>query len=144
MILASVRPRPVLVLAIAAIAVILYALITLFSALPGSAATAARSLPADPPVDAKMAGLTIINRTIAPRATTTKGFNGFQTVTVAAPAGKKVLQGFATLSGGQTGSVVIQSTRTVTAKRFVVQLIFPGSQGKPGKLYVQVQLVPRQ
>ena len=108
------------------------------------AAPAPRSLPANPPVDANLAGLTVISRRLAPRPTTTRGVNGFQTVTIAAPAGKTVLQGFATLSGGQTGSVVIESTRTVAGRRFVVRLVFPGTQGTPGRLYVQVQLMPRR
>ena len=147
MIVVSVRPRPALLLAITAIAVILFGLLTLFSArsaVAGGAAPAARSLPANPPVDANLAGLTVISRRLAPRPTRTRGVNGFQTVTIAAPAGKTVLQGFATLSGGQTGSVVIASTRTVAGRRFVVQLVFPGTQGTPGKLYVQVQLMPRR
>jgi hypothetical protein len=144
-IIASVRRRRVPV-AITAVVVSAFALFTVLSAAPpvaGSGAIAARSLPANPPVDANLAGLTVISKTIAPKPTTTRGFNGFQTVTIAAPAGKTVLQGFATLSGGQTGSVVIQSTKTVGGRRFVVQLVFPGTQGTPGKLYVQVQLVPR-
>lgn len=145
--LSNIRPhlRPGLVVALALLAAGVYAVVTLVVAGPADgAASAARSLPTNPPGDAKAAGLTVVNKTVAPNPTSTKGFDGFQTVTVAAPAGKTVLQGFATLSGGDTGSVLIQSTKTIAGKRFVVQLIFPGEQGKAGTLHIQVQLLPRQ
>ena len=100
------------------------------------------TMPAAPPTDAKAATLTVINRTISPNPTSSKGFDGFQTVTVKAPAGKEVLQGFATLSGGLTGSVIITSTQA-TLKQYVVKLKFPGEQGTAGKLYVRVQLTPK-
>jgi hypothetical protein len=109
----------------------------------GGAVAAASSLPAAPPTDASLAKMTVINRTISPAPTSSRGFNGYQTVTVAAPAGKTVLQGFATLSGGQTGSVVIKSTQATSAK-YVVKLVFPGEQGTPGKLHVRVQLLPKE
>jgi hypothetical protein len=101
------------------------------------------SLPANPPTDASAAKLTVINRTVTPAPTSNRGFDGFQTYTVNAPAGKTVLQGFATLSGGQTGSVVILSTQATPAK-YVVKLKFPGEQGRPGKLHVRVQLLPKE
>ena len=105
------------------------------------AATSSSSLPAAPPTDAKLAGMTIVNKTVTPNPTTTKGFDGYQTYVVKAPKGKVVLQGFATLSGGQNGSVVIRSTQT-TNKQFTVKLVFPGEQGVQGKLHVRVQLMP--
>jgi hypothetical protein len=103
---------------------------------------ASNSLPANPPTDASLAKLTVINKTVSPAPTSNRGFDGFQTYTVKAPSGKTVLQGFATLSGGQTGSVVITSTQA-TAKQFSVKLKFPGEQGTPGKLHVRVQLLPK-
>ena len=103
---------------------------------------ASGSMPANPPSDASLAKLTTINRTIKPAPTSNKGFDGFQTVTVKAPSGKVVLQGFATLSGGQTGSVIITSTHA-TPKQYTVKLKFPGDQGTPGKLYVRVQVLPK-
>jgi hypothetical protein len=105
-------------------------------------AAAAVALPSNPPTDAKAAKLTTITKTIKPAPTSNKGFNGFQTVIVRPPSGRQVLQGFAALSGGQTGSVLIRSTRTF-ANRFVVNLIFPGEQGTPATLHVLVQTVPR-
>jgi hypothetical protein len=103
---------------------------------------AAGTLPAAPPTDASAAGLTVVNKTVKANPKTFKGFNAFQTYTYTAPAGKSVLQGFATISGGNTGSVVITSTRS-TPGRFTVDLEYPGEQGKPGKISVRVQLVPR-
>ena len=108
----------------------------------GAVAATGPSLPAGPPSDASQAGMTVINRTITPAPTRSRGFNGFQTVTVKAPRGKTVLQGFATLSGGLTGSVVIRSTRATSGK-YVVNLVFPGEQGRAGKLHVRVQLLPK-
>ena len=100
------------------------------------------TMPAAPPTDAKAASLTYLNRTITPNPTRFKGFNAFQTVTVQAPRGKVLLQGFATISGGNTGSVIITSTKS-TPRRYTVELEFPGEQGTNGKLNVRLQLVPR-
>jgi hypothetical protein len=111
-------------------------------ALVAGGAAAAVALPSNPPTDARAAKLTVITRTIKPAPTSNRGFNGFQTVIVRPPAGRNVLQGFATMTGGQTGSVLIRSTRTF-ANRFVVNLIFPGEQGTPGTLHVLVQTLPR-
>jgi hypothetical protein len=109
----------------------------------GAAATGAgSSLPTTRPKDAAAANLTVVQKTFTPKPTKTVGLNGFETMTVRAPSGKRVLQGFATIAGGNTGSVLIRSTRA-SASAFVVSLSFPGEQGTPGKLYVQVQLTPR-
>ena len=100
------------------------------------------TMPAAPPTDASAAKLTVVNKTVKANPTRFKGFNAFQTYTFQAPSGKAVLQGFATISGGQTGSVVITSTRA-TPRAFTVELEYPGEQGTPGKINVRVQLVPR-
>jgi hypothetical protein len=100
------------------------------------------TMPAAPPSDASAAGLTVVNRTVAANPTRFRGFNAFQTYTYKAPSGRAVLQGFATISGGNTGSVVITSTKA-TPRQFTVELEFPGEQGTPGKINVRVQLVPR-
>lgn len=100
------------------------------------------TMPAAPPSDASAANLTVVNRTVAANPTRFRNFDAFQTYTYRAPAGKAVLQGFATISGGNTGSVVITSTRA-TPRAFTVELEYPGEQGTPGKINVRVQLVPR-
>ena len=87
------------------------------ASIAGGAVAATSSLPTNPPSDASLAKMTYINKTVTPAPTSYKGFDGYQTYVVKAPAGKTVLQGFATLSGGQTGSVVIRSTQT-TATQF--------------------------
>jgi hypothetical protein len=127
--------RAVLPLAAAAIAVVVAA--------PAAARTAADTLPAKPPIDARAAKLTVVTKTFTPAPVTTKGFTGFQTITLKAPAGKAIVQGFATLSGGNAESVIIRSTQTVGGTRFVVTLEFPGEQGSPGRLTVMLQLIPR-
>ena len=131
----SLAARAVLPLAAAAIAVVVAA--------PAAARTAADTLPAKPPIDARAAKLTVVTKTFAPAPVTTKGFTGYQTITLKAPAGKAIVQGFATLSGGNAESVIIRSTQTVGANRFVVKLEFPGEQGSPGRLTVMLQLIPR-
>jgi hypothetical protein len=105
---------------------------------PNDALTA---MQAGPPTDYRQAGMRFTNLTISPSPTSNRGFDGFQTVRVSAPPGLTVLQGFATLSKGLTGSVVITSTKTFP-KRYVVNLKFPGNQGTPGKLRVKVQFLP--
>jgi hypothetical protein len=125
------------------------ALVGLAAALVAGAATAfvatgasGGSMPAANPIDARQAALKVINRTITPAPTTTRGFTGFQTVTIRPPSQYVVLQGFATISGGNTESVIITST-SATPARYQVKLRFPGEQGKPGKLHVRVQLMPK-
>ncbi len=112
------------------------------ASIAGGAVAATSSLPTNPPSDASLAKMTYINKSLVPQPKTFKGFDGFLTYTVKAPAGKSVLQGFATLSGGQTGSVIITSTQA-TATQYTVKLKFPGQQGTPGKLSVRVQLLPK-
>ena len=126
------------------------ALAGLVAALAAGAATAyvatgaggGSSMPAANPVDAKAAAMKVITRTISPNPTTTRGFTGFQTVTIRPPSRYVVLQGFATISGGNTESVIITST-SATPARYQVKLRFPGEQGKSGKLHVKVQLMPK-
>ena len=113
------------------------------ASIAGVAVAATSSLSTNPPTDAAIAKMTFINKTVTPSPTSSQGFNGYQTYVVKAPKGKVVLQGFATLSGGLTGSVVIRSTQT-TPSQYTVKLVFPGEQGKAGKLNVRVQLLPKE
>jgi len=125
------------------------ALVGLAAALAAGAATAfvatgasGGSMPAAKPTDAREAAMRVITRAITPKPTTTRGFTGFQTVTIRPPSQYVVLQGFATISGGSTESVIITST-SATPARYQVKLRFPGEQGTPGKLHVKVQLMPK-
>jgi hypothetical protein len=133
---ASRRPVRVAVGALASAAVL--------SILAASAAAAPASLPTTLPSDAAAAKVTVQSRTISKYTTTTKGENGYATVTLTPPAGKQILQGFATMTGGNATASIIQSTQVVGSSRYVVKLLFPGQQGKPGVLHVQLQLLPKQ
>jgi hypothetical protein len=99
------------------------------------------TMPAAPPTDAKLAKVSFINKTVTPNPTKFAGFNGFQTYAVKAPSGRSIVTGYATLSGGNVGSVIIKSTN-VTPKQYTVQLEFPGEQGTPAKLNVRVLTLP--
>lgn len=70
----------------------------------------------------------------------TKGYDGSQSVTITPPSGSKILQGFATISGGQLGAMVIKSTSS-TPSAYRINLAYPGEQGTPGQLTFRVQLV---
>lgn len=69
----------------------------------------------------------------------TKGYDGSQTVTITPPSGSRIVQGFATISGGQLGAMVIKSTQS-TASAYKIVLGFPGEQGTPGQLTFRLQL----
>ena len=128
-------------------------------------AAAPTTLPAAPPTDARAADLTTFAIPLAPARVLGKAssfryggsdggvarlgpfrttrFTGRRTVVVHPPEGRDVLQGFATVSGGQTGSMVIAQTRAVSGA-YVVWLRMPGEQGTPGRLTIQVQTVPEE
>jgi hypothetical protein len=89
-------------------------------------------------------GTQVFTRTITPNPTTTKGFDGFETVRVRAPGGAAIVSGAARIVGGDRGSVVIKQSFVDPAhERFVVRLEFPGEQGVNGKLRVRVVTRPR-
>lgn len=69
----------------------------------------------------------------------TKGYDGSQTVTITPPSGSRIVQGFATISGGQLGAMVIKSTSSA-ASAYKINLAFPGEQGTPGQLTFRIQL----
>jgi hypothetical protein len=72
----------------------------------------------------------------------TKGYDGSQTVTVTPPSGSRIVQGFATISGGQLGAMVIKSTQS-TSTAYKINLAYPGEQGTPGQLTFRIQLGDR-
>ena len=72
----------------------------------------------------------------------TKGYDGSQTVTVTPPPGSRIVQGFATISGGQLGAMVIKSTQS-TSTAYKINLAYPGEQGTPGQLTFRIQLGDR-
>ena len=108
-----------------------------------AANAAPASLPTTLPSDASAAKLTGKTLTITKFKLTTKGDTGYAAVTLTPPAGKQVLQGFATMTGGNATSSIVKSTQASSSK-YVVNLVFPGEQGKPGVMHVQLQLTPKQ
>ena len=69
----------------------------------------------------------------------TKGYDGSQSVTITPPSGSRIVRGFATISGGQLGAMVIRSTSS-SASAYKINLAYPGEQGTPGQLTFRVQL----
>ena len=67
------------------------------------------------------------------------GCVGSQTLTITPPSGQTVIQGMATISGGDLGSMIITSTLT-SSKSYVIKVQYPGNQGTPGKLTFRLQL----
>jgi hypothetical protein len=134
----------------------------LAGAVVAPAVAAPRTMPAADPTDAKAANVTVVQQAV-PAAklggkansyfylsngggqvkiskTTVRGFTGFQTVTITPPSGTTFLQGFATISGGNSGSRLITATAT-KPKTFTIKLSNPGEQGTPGKLTFRIQLI---
>jgi hypothetical protein len=101
------------------------------------------SLPTTPPIDAKAIRMTFLEKTFVPHPTSTKRNDGYQAITVSPQPGRHIVQGFATIAGGNATSVEIRSTQVV-GESFVIHLLFPGEQGTPGTLHVLLQLIPRQ
>lgn len=128
-----------------------------------SSASNSASLPARAPTDARAADLNI-NTTAVPRdllqtrtvrdyrigsdgprvragRSRTRGFTDFQTFVVFPPDGRDIYQGFATISGGNSGVFGILQTRIIRG-RYVVNVSYPGDQGTPGRLTIRVQTLP--
>jgi hypothetical protein len=81
-------------------------------------------------------------RTFTPKPTSSKGFNGYERIVVKSPKGTGPVVGSFALKGAQAGSVVVTSAGVVQSQNaYVVNLKFPGEQGKTGKL--QITLVSR-
>ena len=80
---------------------------------------------------------TPIVRTFTPKATSSVGFNGYQTLMVESPQGTSPVVGYFRLSSAQRCSVVVTSA-TIALKQnaYVLKLRFPGEQGNPGRLTV--------
>ncbi len=80
---------------------------------------------------------TPIVRTFTPKPTSTKDFNGYQRIVIKSPKGTGAVVGSFVLNGGQPGSVIVTSAQVVQKQNaYVINLKFPGEQGKAGKLKV--------
>ena len=132
-------------------------------AVTATSASNSASMPAATPSDAAAAKL-VVHTTTVPRnrlqarrassyrigrngprvqvgASRTRGFTDFQTFAVLPPAGRQIFQGFATISGGNSGFFGILKTQMVRG-RYVVNVSYPGDQGTPGRLILRVQSFP--
>ena len=82
---------------------------------------------------------TPIVRTLTPKPTSTKDFNGYQRIVIKSPKGTGPVVGSFVLSGAQPGSVIVTSAQVVQKQNaYVINLKFPGEQGKTGKLKVSL------
>jgi hypothetical protein len=80
---------------------------------------------------------TPIIRKFTPKATSTKGFTGYQTILVKSPKGTSPVAGYFKLTGAQQCSVVVSSARiSLKQSAYVLNLKFPSEQGNPGSLSV--------
>lgn len=88
-----------------------------------------------------LADTRLSRRTFEPRPITTRGSTGYQTISIAAPAGTHIIRARAVLRGGTAGSVRIRQV-TVARDRseYVIRLVFPGEQGTPRMLHTSVVL----
>ena len=85
---------------------------------------------------------TPVIRTFTPKPTSTKGFNGYQRIVIKSPKGTGPIVGSFVLKGAQPSSVIVTSAQVVQKQNaYVINLKFPGEQGKTGKL--QVSLISR-
>jgi hypothetical protein len=80
-------------------------------------------------------------RTYRAAPTSTRGFDGFQTITDRAPRGTRVVVGAYTpippKGGCELGSLQILSAQLNRSRNaYVMRLKFPGTQGRPGKLRI--------
>jgi hypothetical protein len=82
---------------------------------------------------------TPIVRTFTPKPTSTKDFNGYQRIVIKSPKGTGPVVGSFVLNGAQPGSVIVTSAQVVQKQNaYVINLKFPGEQGKTGKLKVSL------
>jgi hypothetical protein len=81
----------------------------------------------------------VTTRTVIPKVQRTVHSTGYATYTFAAPAGRRILTASARIVGAQRHAVAIRG-RTVSSdlQHYTVSLVFPGEQGKPGRLVVRL------
>jgi hypothetical protein len=80
---------------------------------------------------------TPIIRQFTPKPTSTKGFNGYETIIVKSPKGTSPVVGYYKLTGEDAGAVAVMSAKVdLRQNAYVLKLAFPGEQGNPGKLII--------
>jgi hypothetical protein len=87
----------------------------------------------------KNTSYTPVSRTYTPKPSSTKGFTGYQTIVVRSPAGIAPVVGYFKLSGNDPCSVVVTSAKVdLSRNAYLINMAFPGEQGKTGNLKVTV------
>jgi hypothetical protein len=80
---------------------------------------------------------TPVIRTFTPKPSSTKGFTGYETISVKSPKGTAPVVGYFKLTGNASCSVVVTSARVALSRNsYLVALKFPSEQGKTGSLKV--------
>jgi len=89
------------------------------------------------PAAAAATAVRVVTHTLTPRIQRTVGFNGYSTYTFSAPRGRRIVTASARISGGSSRAVRISGRRvSANGTRLTVNLVFPGEQGRPGRLIV--------
>jgi hypothetical protein len=79
-------------------------------------------------------------RTLIPKVQRTAGFNGYATYVFHAPAGSSVISASARIAGSLGAARIERSFVSRDRKRYTVSLVFPGEQGRPGRLVVRLRV----
>lgn len=130
---ALARPR-VARLALAAIAACAVALAGLSTGTAGASGPAARA--------SRGSRIFVKTYKVVPKVQRTVRSTGYATYVFTAPTGHRILNASARIVGARRHAVAITS-HTIGSRltRYTVKLVFPGEQGNPGKLVVQLALV---
>ncbi len=78
-------------------------------------------------------------RTLTPKVQRTVGFNGYATYVFRAPAGRRVISASARIAGRSGAVRIARSSVSRDRKRYTVDLVFPGEQGRPGRLVIRLR-----
>lgn len=114
------------------------------AATPATAAPGPRAHSASPVIRARSAApaILITTYTVKPKVQRTVGFNGYATYTFTTKPKREIRSAGASIVGAQAHAVKITGKSiSRDRKRFTVKLLFPGEQGNPGKLVVQLSTV---
>ena len=85
----------------------------------------------------KSTSYTPVIRTFTPKPSSTKGFTGYETITVKSPKGTAPVVGSFKLTGNAPCSVVVTSAKiALSSNSYQMTLKFPGEQGTTGSLKV--------
>ena len=81
----------------------------------------------------------VTTRTLTPKVQRSVGFDGYATYVFRAVKGRRILSASAQITGSSGGVRVKHAAVSRNRSSFTVQVVFPGEQGKPGKLLVRLR-----